>query len=178
MEDNSQDEHIRKYSVPVNPNIHSFNFYEGYLEKMARNIFLGFQNRYFRCLEGKIIIYTEKKESKQINGQIDIKLISSIKSIDSKTFLIECDNIEYILKAKTEQLKNKWIEVIKYLMVNINKNGQNKNDLSFDGNKSFDNAHFKKRKSQSSLPIINKNIANLIKKYGYIFNKEENLSNR
>jgi hypothetical protein len=67
-------------------------------------------------LEGKIIIYTEKKESRQINGQIEINLITSIKSIDSKTFLIECDNIEFLLKAKSEQIKNKWIEIINKLI--------------------------------------------------------------
>ena len=178
MEDNIQTDMMRKYSVPDKHN-NSNDFYEGYLEKKARNIFLGFQKRYFRCLEGKIIIYTEKKESKQINGQMEINLISSIKSTDSRTFLIECDNIEYILKAKTEELKNKWIEVVKSLMKKNKQNKNNEDDLSFDANnKSVDNIHIKKIKSKSSVPIINKKTANLIKKYGYIFNKEENFSNQ
>ena len=171
MEDDVQNDLNRKYSVPNNSKI-SYDFYEGYLEKKARNMFLGFQKRYFRCLEGKIIIYTEKKESKQINGQLEIKLISSIKSTDIRTFIIQCDNIEYVLKAQTEELKNKWIEVINTL---IQKNKQNDNN---DGNLSFDATHTKKIKSKSSLPIINKNTAKLIKKYGYIFNKEENLSKK
>ena len=178
MEKEPEDELIRNYSVPDSPNIHNYNFYEGSLEKRANHKILGFHKRYFRCLEGKIIIYAEKKESKKINGQIEIKLITSIKSIDSKTFSIECDNIEYLLKAKTEQIKNKWIEVINTLMENINKNDKKENDSSFDGNKSFDNIHTKKLKSKNSLSIIDKNTANLIKKYGYIFNKEENLSNQ
>ena len=171
MEDDVQNDLNRKYSVPNNSKI-SYDFYEGYLEKKARNMFLGFQKRYFHCLEGKIIIYTEKKESKQINGQLEIKLISSIKSTDIRTFIIQCDNIEYVLKAQTEELKNKWIEVINTL---IQKNKQNDNN---DGNLSFDATHTKKIKSKSSLPIINKNTAKLIKKYGYIFNKEENLSKK
>ena len=178
MENEPEDEHIRNYSVPDNPNTHNYNFYEGFLEKKARNKLLGFQKRYFRCLEGKIIIYTEKKESRQINGQIEIKLITSIKSIDSKTFLIECDNIEFLLKAKSEQIKNKWIEIINKLMENINKNEKKENDLSFDGNKSLDNIHTNKIKYKNSLSLIDKNTANLIKKYGYIFNKDENLSNQ
>ena len=62
----------RKYSIPINQKLHPYQFFEGYLEKKARNILLGFQKRYFRCLEGTIIIYTEKKESKQLKGQIQI----------------------------------------------------------------------------------------------------------
>ena len=87
MEIQQQNNSNRKYSVPVNQNLHSYQFFEGYLEKKARNILLGFQKRYFKCLEGKIIIYTENKESKQLKGQIQIASISSIKSIDTKTFL-------------------------------------------------------------------------------------------
>ena len=178
MEIEQKDEYIRTYSVPDNPNIRSYQFFESYLEKKARNIFLGFQKRFFRCLEGKIIIYFEKKESKQINGQIEINSISSLKSIDSKSFSFECDNTEYLLKAENEKLKNKWIEVIQYLMNNIKQNDKNENNLSFDGNKSIDDIHLKKIKNKNSIPSINKTTAFLIKKYGYYFNKEDVLSGR
>ena len=178
MEILPQNEQNRKFSVPINPNINSYEFFEGYLEKKARNILLGFQKRYFRCLEGKIIIYTEKKDSKQLKGQIQIKSISLIKSIDSKTFSFECENIEYLLKAETEQLKNKWIEVITFLTNNIKEENKDVNKVSIDLNKSVDILHNKKRKSRNSISIINKNTANLIKKYGYIFNKEDPLSNQ
>ena len=60
--------------------------YESYLEKKARNIFSGWQTRYFVFLEGKIIIYTESKESKQVKGYILIKQISDIKSTEENTF--------------------------------------------------------------------------------------------
>ena len=175
MEIQQQNNKNRKYSVPVNQNLHSYQFFEGYLEKKARNILLGFQKRYFRCLEGKIIIYTEKKESKQLKGQIQIATISSIKSIDSKTFSFECENIEYQLKAENEQLKNKWIEVIRYLM-NNNSEEKKPSDL----NKSFDSIHKnnKKKKPRNSISIINKKTASIIRKYGYTFNKEDPLSNQ
>ena len=175
MEIQQQNNSNRKYSVPVNQNLHSYQFFEGYLEKKARNILLGFQKRYFKCLEGKIIIYTENKESKQLKGQIQIASISSIKSIDTKTFSFECDNIEYQLKAKNEQLKNKWIEVIRYLM-NNNSEEKKPSDL----NKSFDNIHNKnkKKKPRNSISIINKKTASIIRKYGYTFNKEDPLSNQ
>ena len=175
MEIQQQNNKNRKYSVPVNQNLHSYQFFEGYLEKKARNILLGFQKRYFRCLEGKIIIYTEKKESKQLKGQIQIATISSIKSIDSKTFSFECENIEYQLKAENEQLKNKWIEVIRYLM-----NNHSEEKKPSDLNKSFDSIHNnnKKKKPRNSISIINKKTASIIRKYGYTFNKEDPLSNQ
>lgn len=181
MEIRPKNEVNRKLSVPVNPVLYSFQFFESYLDKKARNIFLGFQKRYFRCLEGKIIIYTEKKESKQLKGQIQIKSIKKVKSIDTKTFSFECDNVEYILKAESEQLKNKWIEVLSFLLMETIKENENKdNDLSFDGNKSLsiDNGYNKKIKIKNTISIINKATANLIKKYGYFFNKEDPLSNQ
>ena len=174
MEIQQQNNLNRKYSVPVNQNLHPYQFFEGYLEKKARNILLGFQKRYFKCLEGKIIIYTEKKESKQLKGQIQISSISSIKSIDTKTFSFECDSIEYLLKAENVQLKNKWIEVITYLMNNIEE--KKPTDL----NKSVDNIHDNNKKSKpaNSISLISKKTASLIRKYGYTFNKEDPLSNQ
>ena len=63
----------RKYSMPMNPKYFAAQSFEGFLEKKGRNIFAGWQKRYFRCLEGKIIIYTESKESKELKGFIQIK---------------------------------------------------------------------------------------------------------
>ena len=178
MELEPEDESNRTYSVPDNPNVRSYQFFEGYLEKKARNIFLGFQKRFFRCLEGKIIIYLEKKESKQINGQIEISSISSLKSVDSKSFSFECDNTQYLLKAETEKLKNKWIEVIQFLIDNLKPREQKLKESIFGINKSIDNIHLKKIKNKNSIPAINKTSAILIKKYGYFFNKEDTLSNQ
>ena len=43
----------RKYSMPMNPKYFAVQSFEGSLEKKGRNIFAGWQKRYFRCLEGK-----------------------------------------------------------------------------------------------------------------------------
>ena len=128
----------RNYSVPVNPILSAAQSFEGYLEKKARNFFAGWQKRYFRCLEGKIIIYTESKESKQLKGYIQIKKIAYIKSIDAKSFIFETDNREYLLKAENEGLKNKWIQVITFLMDNANQRISKDIDSSIDINKSAD----------------------------------------
>ena len=128
----------RKLSVPVNPKFSASQFFEGYLEKKARNIFAGWQKRYFRCLEGKIIIYTESKESKQLKGYIQIKKIIDIKSIDTKSFSLETDEREYLFKAPDENVKNKWIEVITYLMDFMSQIVSKETDSSLDINKSVD----------------------------------------
>jgi hypothetical protein len=60
--------------------------FESYLEKKARNIFSGWQKRYFVLLEGKIIIYTETKESKRVKGYLLIKKISDIKPLEENNF--------------------------------------------------------------------------------------------
>ena len=172
-EDNN--DNLRNYSTPINPNLSKYNFYEGYLEKKARNFFVGWQKRYFRCLEGKIIIYTESKENKQIKGYIQIKNISNISSIDSKTFMIKTDDREYLLKAENEGIKNKWIEMLTYLMDTINQIITKYNNSSFDYNKSMDIPKKKKSKEEKIKTISKKN-ADLIKKYGYILNKEDPIS--
>ena len=165
----------RNYSVPVNPILSEAQSFEGYLEKKARNFFAGWQKRYFRCLEGKIIIYTESKESKQLKGYIQIKKIAYIKSIDAKSFIFETDNREYLLKAENEGLKNKWIQVITFLMDNANQRISKDIDSSIDINKSAD-IILKKKSKEEIIKTINKKTADLIKKYGYILNKEDPLS--
>ena len=172
----------RKFSVPINPVLYAFQFCEGYLEKKARNILLGFQKRYFRCLEGKVLIYLEKKENKQIKGQIEIALITNLKSVDSRTFSFEYENVEYILRAENEQIKKRWIETLSYLLMENMKEKESKdnNNIASESNKTFsiDNGINKKIKVKNTLSIINRTTANLIKKYGYIFNKEDPLSNQ
>ena len=116
MKDIEEGKSVRKYTTPINPALFASQFFESYLEKKGRNIFAGWQKRYFRCLEGKIIIYTESKESKKIKDYIQIKKISEVKSVDTKSFLIQSEDREYLLKAENEALKNKWIQVITLLI--------------------------------------------------------------
>ena len=171
----------RKHSVPLSPSLYSFQFFEGYLEKKARNFLLGYQKRYFRCLEGKVLIYLEKKEDKQIKGQIEITSIKKLKSVDAKTFSFEYENVEYVLKAQSEQLKNKWIETLSILQMENMKQIEKKDSaISINDNKpsSIDFGINKKNKIINTLSVINKDTANIIKKYGYIFSKEESLSNQ
>ena len=173
------DDSIRNYSVPMNPNASPYLFIEGYLEKKGRILFVGWQKRYFRCLEGKIIIYTNTKESKQLKGCVQIKNIQYIKSIDAKTFLFEANDRQFLLKAENEGIKKKWIDAITYLMENNSQRlSKEKNSSSFDFNKSEDSIikKLKMKSEEDTIKTISKKAADLIRKYGYILNKEDPLS--
>ena len=145
--------------------------YESYLEKKARNIFSGWQTRYFVFLEGKIIIYTESKESKQVKGYILIKQISDIKSTEENTFLIETENRTFQLKAENEDIKESWIEKIKNAIANIKKGESKDNNSPVDRSTLFDT--FLKSDEKDKLNTISMKTGNIIKKYGYVFIKED-----
>ena len=177
MENTTNNDENRNNSVPMNPNISEYASLEGYLEKKGRNIFAGWQKRYFRCLEGKIIIFTESKENKELKGYIQIRKISYIKSIDEKTFIFESDDREYLLRADNEGIKNKWVSAITYLMELTNQRiSKDINNYSVDFNKSQDNIIKKMKNKEENIKTISKKNADLIKKYGYIINKEDPLS--
>ena len=147
--------------------------YEGYLEKKARNLFAGWQKRYFIIIEGKLIIYTESKESKLVKGYIPIKQIADIKSLQENTFSIDVEGRKIILRAENENIKNKWIETIKNSFV-IAKRGSFKLNDASGRNRTFD--IILKANEKIKLNTINKKYGNLIKKHGYIINKEDALS--
>ena len=148
--------------------------YEGYLEKKARNIFSGWQKRYFIFLENKIIIYTESKESKQVKGYISIKQISSIKSLEGNTFSIEAEGRTFLLRAENQDIKNNWIEKIKSAFAFVKKGSLNDNSTSLESKKLFDIKS--KNEGKAKINSISIKLGNLAKKYGYILNKEDNES--
>jgi hypothetical protein len=56
-------------------------FFEGYLEKKGHGLVSVFQKRYFRLLEGRIMIYTEKKDDIEIRGVFNLEQISQIANL-------------------------------------------------------------------------------------------------
>ena len=150
--------------------------YESYLEKKARNLFSGWQKRYFVLLEGKIIIYTESKESKIVKGYISIKQISDIKSLEENSFSIDTEGRTFLLKADNQNIKNDWLEKIKNSFMNVKKGSLKHNGSSLDKNKILE--ALKKNDEKSKLNSISKKLGNLIEKYGYILNKEEDTNSK
>ena len=156
-----------------------FNFdnsltYESYLEKKGRNIFSGWQKRYFVLLECKLIIYTESKESKQVKGYISVKQIYNIKSLEKNTFSFQAEGRTFLLRAENQEIKNNWIEKIKYAFTFAKKNSLK------DNNRTFENSSFSllilKGDEKSKLNHISRKMGALAKKYGYILNKEDESS--
>ena len=175
-EENLKRESINKKRKSLNNRRESINkitspIYESYLEKKARNIFSGWQKRYFLLLEGKIIIYTESKESKQVKGYLLIKQISDIKPLEENTFSIETENRTFQLKAENQDIKDTWIEKIKNSIANMKKGESKENNSPIDINKIFDK--FFKSSEKDKLNTISMKTGNIIKKYGYIFIKED-----
>ena len=175
-EENIKRESINKKRKSLNNRRESINkitspIYESYLEKKARNIFSGWQKRYFLLLEGKIIIYTESKESKQVKGYLLIKQISDIKPLEENTFSIETENRTFQLKAENQDIKDTWIEKIKNSIANMKKGESKENNSPIDINKIFDK--FFKSSEKDKLNTISMKTGNIIKKYGYIFIKED-----
>lgn len=71
---------INNNNLLMNSNI-SFNeaaYFSGYLEKKSPSMFGGWQKRFFRILEGKLLTYFEKDSDKEPKGAIDISSLSNI----------------------------------------------------------------------------------------------------
>ena len=55
--------------------------FSGYLEKHSPRIFVGWQKRLFKILDGKVLAYF-KNEAKPPKGAVDIDKIKDIKSVN------------------------------------------------------------------------------------------------
>ena len=171
MEDSKND---NSNQIKDNKNINSKNTFESYLSKKGRNIFVGWQKRYFVCLEGKIIIYTESKENKNVKGFIQIKRISNLKSIDNKTFSIEMDERTYTLRADNKEIKDNWMAKIKYCFTLVKKGSLSENSSSFMENVIF--GYILKSDGKNKLKPLSKKLGDIILKHGYILNIGSNQS--
>ena len=82
--------------------------FEGYLFKKSPKLFKGYQKRYFRILDGKILVYSEKKEDNStIKGQISLSQITIPQAVDKNVFKFILEGREFILKAENEENKKK-----------------------------------------------------------------------
>ena len=81
--------------------------FSGYLEKKSESFLAFWQKRYFQILEGKIMIYSEKKDDNQIKGQINLEQITMPESVDNEIFKFSLDTKIFNLKAENTEEKNK-----------------------------------------------------------------------
>ncbi len=60
--------------------------FSGYLKKNSPSIFKGYQSRFFKVLEGKIIAYFKKEGDKEPKGIINIVDIVDIQEVGDKLY--------------------------------------------------------------------------------------------
>ena len=159
--------------------------FAGYLEKKSKHLLPHWQKRYFQILEGKIMIYSVKKDDTQIKGQINLEQISMPESAENKVFKFSLDSRIFFLKAKSAEEKNKWINVITLLknkLIEMRVEREKDKDKEKEiVNEKPENLSAKKDSQQT---FIKKNkvynagkvTTELIKKHGFVTNKEELLS--
>ena len=151
----------------------------GYLEKKSKNLISTWQRRYFQILDGKVMVYSLKKEDNEIKGQLNLDLISMPESVDSRIFKFVFDQRVFSLRADNEEEKNKWIKAItdyKNELIKYREALPLRDSMRLKPGKLMmaqDTSTLKKNKIESAGKVTYE----IIKKHGLITNKEEKLSN-
>jgi len=151
--------------------------FEGVLEKKGHGLVSVFQKRYFRILDGRIMIYTEKSDDIEIKGVFNLDQISQIANLDSKCFKFNLEDREFVFKAQNEEERNKWVNVLKLLKNKLEEINEIENQLRInvtDSSKAL--VHKKSIAKRNKLQSAGKVTAEIIRKFGYVTNKEEKQS--
>ena len=123
-------------------------------------------------MEGKIIVYSEKKEDSKIKGQINIELIDTPQPIDKTEFKFIFEGREFILRAKNEEERNNWVKALNLLKSKILEEKETKKNQTSNENIPTRTTNIKKNKIEN----VGKVTAEILKKHGFEVNKEEKLS--
>ena len=123
----------------------------GYLEKKSRGVISSWQKRFFQIVEGKNIIYKGKEKDKDIKGTIFLDQVSMPESVEKKVFKFKNNERDFLLKAKSEEEKNKWINAITILKNKISETGDSK--LSQPQTSSLDNMI--RYQGETNIPDLN-----------------------
>ena len=156
--------------------------FAGYLEKESNSILALWQERYFQILEGKIMIYSEKKDDNQIKGQINLEQITMPESVDNKVFKFSLDKRIFNLSAKNVEEKNKWMSVItllknKLIEKSVEREKQNKKQENLNAKKDSISLQIPQNNTKKNkVSSAGKVTAEILKKHGFVTNKEEILS--
>ena len=106
----------------------------GWLEKKSPKTFGGYHKRFFRVIDGEYIIYTEKeKEKADVRGRLNIDSIAKVNKKDDLKFQVHMSNEDkvYHLKAKTKEIRDKWVAAIEVLRTAKEIQQQNERNPSY-----------------------------------------------
>ena len=165
--------------------------YASYLELKVGNIFTSWKKNYYICIEDMALIYTENKESKEVLGHIPISNITNLSSLNNSTFQFDSDDKTYIFRILESGEKEKWMILLSKIILekeSQNKDGKERNNsLNSEESRLVTKSKKEKEKELTSSPekdkidkekisSLGKKVARIIKKYGYILNPEDKLS--
>ena len=162
--------------------------FSGYLEKKSKGLITKWQKRYFRILEGKIMVYCEKPDDIEIKGQFIIDQITIPVSVEENVFSFTLEDRDFIFRTKDEEEKNKWINVLKLLKMKIleskKKDINNDQRLSKRDSLLTSTITSTSRKETIRKSMLKKNklasagkvTAEIIRRNGFVTNKEQKLS--
>ena len=96
--------------------------YQGYLQKKSPSLFGGWQKRFFKVLDGKVIVYFEKENDQKAKGTIKLDEISDPEATEDKVFKFTLEQRDFILKAESNEERDNWVKVITKLKEEFNSN--------------------------------------------------------
>ena len=95
--------------------------YQGYLQKKSPSLFGGWQKRFFKVLDGKVIVYFEKENDQKAKGTIKLDEISNPEATEDKVFKFTLEQRDFILKAESNEERDNWVQVITKLKEEFNR---------------------------------------------------------
>lgn len=141
--------------------------FRGFLKKKSPNPIRGWQKRYFRVLDGKLLVYSKKENDENVKGHIQISHITKATSVEKKIFKFALDEREFILQAEDENIKEQWIEVINRLVT----------DYDYDKIKSSNSQKVDAKSVKTNrMNNLDKKTIDLLKNHGYLNTEENQLS--
>ena len=144
--------------------------HSGWLEKKSYKALGGYQRRFFRILEGQVILYGNKENDKSPKGHIPMVAIMKVTKKEDKKFHLELDFDRVVkLKAKNEEDRDRWVAVIELLLSKINNNEE----------------CLSPRRSRSEIPMklnkmneVDKNVLELMRNAGIEENEDSKINKK
>ena len=87
-------------------NFENCSNYSGWVKKKASKVMVGWQKRFFRIIQGKVILYSEKEDDDNPKGQIMISAINQAVAIDKNQFQLTLGTKCFHLKTKEPEKRD------------------------------------------------------------------------
>ena len=147
--------------------------FQGWLKKKSPSLMGGWQKRFFRILDGQLIVYLEKEDDSKIKGQMKITEISKASNVDKTTFNFQFCGRDFTLQAENEELCLKWVNVINTLVDETEKMMKTTSQDS-----QLETEDDKKKGKSNKMETIDKSTLDLLKRYGLGTTDDNALSNK